>query len=67
MKPRLKLALPMATGSSPQTARDLAKARFGRKFAHEPGTDFQRYPEPVLTRWGRKAPWRNVRPSKEQA
>lgn len=40
---------------------DEARRRFGRPFAHEPGSNFIRYPEPVLTRWGRKSSWRNVK------
>ena len=40
---------------------DIARKRFGRPFAHEPGSNFIRYPEPVLTRWGRKSDWRNIK------
>jgi len=38
-----------------------ARQRFGRKFAHEPGSDYCRDPEPVLTRWQKKLPWQNVK------
>ena len=44
---------------SPQLAE--ARRRFGRPFAHEPGSNWIAYPERVLTRWGRKADWRNVK------
>lgn len=46
---------------------EIARARFGRAFAHEPGSNFLRYPESVLRRWGRKANWRNVDLKKEKA
>jgi len=39
----------------------IARQRFGRKFAHEPDSDFHRNPEPVLTRWQKKLPWQNVK------
>lgn len=38
------------------------RARFsGRKFIHEQGSDFEADAEPVLSRWLRKADWRNVK------
>lgn len=48
----------------------LARERFSmatgeksRKFIHEPGSVFQRYPEPCLSRWLRKANFLNVKHS----
>ena len=69
MKPRLKIVAgrPMLVRTeSPSLA--LARKRFsmntgehGRLFIHEAGSRFQRYPEPVLSRWQRKANFLNVR------
>ena len=68
-KPRIRL-LPAVEASTmpgePVTPLERARARFGRAFAHEPGSDYLRYPEPVLTRWGRKSEWRNINPNKER-
>lgn len=64
MKPRLKLVGGEPVQVKPASpAVEKARERFGagRKFIHELGTDFLRYPEPVLSRWARKADWRNVR------
>lgn len=71
MKPHLKIV-----AGRPVTVRQespaLAKARerFGlatgeknRRFIHEPGSVFQRYPEPCLSRWLRKANFLNVKHS----
>jgi len=63
---RLKSVIAQAQPTSQQTPLDIARARFGRKFAHEPGNDYLRYPEPVLTRWGRKSNWRNVNPNHKE-
>ena len=63
-KPHLKLVgdevveVPRAT---PTVEKAREKFGPGRKFAHERGSDFQRYPEPVLSRHARKADWRNVK------
>jgi hypothetical protein len=47
---------------SPQQSKvAVARSKFGRPFAHEPGSDFERGGEPVLTRWLRKVDWRNVK------
>lgn len=69
MKPRLRIIAgrPVAVRTeSPRLAE--ARRRFGmatgepnRLFIHEPGTRFQRYPEHVLSRWLRKAPFVNVK------
>lgn len=60
-KPRLKLVNgePM-----PLTKLGMARLRFGRPFAHEPGTSFLRHPEPVLTRWSKRADYFNADPHK---
>jgi hypothetical protein len=71
MKPHLRIIAgrPVAVRTeSPQLAK--ARARFGmatgeknRKFIHEPGSQWQPYPEPCLSRWGRNADYLNVRRS----
>lgn len=68
-KPRIRLSVVEGAVSVPQTPLGIAKARFGRLFAHEHGSDFLRHPEPVLSRWARRADWRNVNPNppKEKA
>lgn len=68
MKPRLKIVAgrPM-TIRQESPALALARKRFsmntgehGRLFIHETGSKFARYPEPVLSRWARKANFLNV-------
>lgn len=71
MKPRLKIVAgrPMLIRcESPALA--LARKRFslntgenGRLFIHESGSRFMRYPEHVLSRFLRKAPYLNVKHS----
>lgn len=59
-KPRLKLV-----GASfvqvPADRIATARQRFGRKFAHESGGNWQGHPERVLSRWGRRADYWNLR------
>ena len=38
----------------PGTTLEEARRRYGRPFAHEPGTEFTPNPEPFLTRWMRE-------------
>jgi len=61
-KPRIRLTVIDGAVTIPTNPLERAKARFGRKFAHEPGTDFLRHPELVLSRWARRADWRNINP-----
>jgi hypothetical protein len=71
MKPHLKIVAgrPVTVRTeSPALAK--ARERFGmatgeksRLFIHEQGSVFQRYPEPCLSRWLRKANFLNVRHS----
>ena len=62
-KPHLRVICNRLVAVPREESPAMAKARErfgpGRKFIHEHGTDFQRYPEPVLTRYFRKAEWRN--------
>jgi len=37
-----------------------ARRRFGRKFAHEMGGNYLEHPEPVLSRWSRRADYFNL-------
>ena len=64
-KPHLKLVgnepVPAPRPASPAVEKAREKFGPGRKFIHEQGTDFLAYPERVLTRYFRKAPWRNVK------
>lgn len=69
MKPHLRIVegRPVAVRPGDSQAIAKARARFGlatgerhRLFRHELGSQFQAYPERVLTRWGRKAEWRNT-------
>ena len=41
-----------------------ARVKFGRGFAHETAGNFLRHPEPVLSRYHRRADWRNYDPKK---
>lgn len=68
MKPRLKIVAGRPVEVSTSPAIEAARARFSlatgepnRRFIHEQGTRFQRYPEHVLSRWLRKADFLNVR------
>lgn len=38
-----------------------ARRRFGRRFAHESGGNYLEHPEPVLSRWSRRADYFNLR------
>lgn len=62
MKPHFRVIdgqhIPVRGNESPL---ERARRRFGRKFAHEPGTDYERKAEPVLTRWLKGAEWKNRR------
>ena len=63
-KPHLKLVgdeVVEVKRASPAVEKAREKFGPGRKFIHEQGTDFLAYPERVLTRYFRKAPWRNVK------
>lgn len=58
-KPRLRIV----NGEFVQAPVDriaTARQRFGRKFAHEPGGNWKEYPEPVLSRWSRRADYFNL-------
>ena len=71
MKPHLKIVAgrPITVRTDcPKLAH--ARERFSmntgeknRRFIHEPGSQWLAYPERVLTRWGRKADYLNVRRS----
>lgn len=58
-KPRLKL---VGSGyvQAPVDKLATARQRFGRRFAHEPGGNWKEYPEPVLSRWSRRADYFNL-------
>lgn len=69
-KPHLKIVagrpVSVRPADSPRIAD--ARARFSlatgeahRLFRHELGSRFQQYPERVLTRYFRKAPWTNAK------
>lgn len=60
-KPRLKIV----RGAFVQAPTDriaTARRRFGRGFAFEPGGNWMGHPEPVLSRWGRRADYWNTNP-----
>ena len=63
MKPHLKIVAgrPVTVPHAESPAMAKARERFGRKFAHEPGSDWQEHPERVLTRWTKHEPWQNVK------
>lgn len=70
IKPHLRIIAGRPVTMPRQESAALARARkrFGlatgeahRKFIHEAGTRFRKYPEPCLSRWARKAEWRNTK------
>ncbi len=63
IKPHLKLI-----DGQPLPADKLSQARlrFGRAFAHEAGANYLRHPEPVLSRWSRRADYWNLDPHKSR-
>lgn len=75
MKPRLKIVAGRpVTIAAASPAVEAARQRFSlntgepsRRFIHEQGTRFQRYPEHVLSRWLRKADFLNVKRNGEAA
>lgn len=58
-KPRLKIV----DGEFVQASEDriaTARRRFGRGFAFESGGNYLEHPEPVLSRWSRRADYFNL-------
>lgn len=60
-KPRLRLVNGQFV-EAPQDRIATARRRFGRKFAHEMGGNYLEHPEPVLSRWSRRADYYNLNP-----
>lgn len=63
MKPHLKIVAgrPVTVPAAESPAMAKARERFGRKFAHEPGSDWQEHSDRVLTRYMKGEPWQNVK------
>lgn len=52
-KPRFRVIAgrPVQVPAEPASQVDKARARFGKAFAHEPGSTWERHATPVLTAW----------------
>lgn len=59
-KPRLRIVDGQFVEAAPDRIAT-ARRRFGRKFAHEMGGNYLEHPEPVLSRWSRRADYYNLR------
>ena len=60
-KPRLRIVDGQFVQAQPDRIAT-ARRRFGRKFAHEMGGNYLEHPEPVLSRWSRRADYYNLNP-----
>ena len=58
-KPRLRIVDGQPVPMSPLHR---ARAKFGRPFCYEQGSNYLRNPEPVLSRWARRADYYNLDP-----
>ena len=64
-KPRLRIVNGEFVQSQPDRLAT-ARQRFGRRFAHEVGGNWQGHPERVLSRWGRRADYWNLNPNMQR-